>query len=215
MIRILLADDHAVLRSGLRALLERHEDISVVGEATDGRELVQMAVKLEPDVVITDIGMPNLNGTEATAQITAKHPNVKVIMLSMHSDEAYVLRALKAGARGYLLKESSSEADLITALRAVHSGKAYFSPAISALLVEDYVRQLRDKDAVDSYELLSPREREILQLIAEGKSNKDIANLLNLSLYTVETHRGNILQKLNLHSVPELILYAVRKGVIC
>ena len=215
MIRILLADDHAVLRSGLRALLERHEDISVVGEATDGRELVQMAVKLEPDVVITDIGMPNLNGTEATAQITAKHPNVKVIMLSMHSDESYVLRALKAGARGYLLKESSSEADLITALRAVHSGKAYFSPAISALLVEDYVRQLRDKDAVDSYELLSPREREILQLIAEGKSNKDIANLLNLSLYTVETHRGNILQKLNLHSVPELILYAVRKGVIC
>ncbi len=215
MIRILLADDHAVLRSGLRALLERHEDIAVVGEATDGRELVQMAVKLEPDVVITDIGMPNLNGTEATAQITAKHPNVKVIMLSMHSDESYVLRALKAGARGYLLKESSSEADLITALRAVHSGKAYFSPAISALLVEDYVRQLRDKDAVDSYELLSPREREILQLIAEGKSNKDIANLLNLSLYTVETHRGNILQKLNLHSVPELILYAVRKGVIC
>ncbi len=215
MIRILLADDHAVLRSGLRALLERHEDIAVVGEATDGRELVQMAVKLEPDVVITDIGMPNLNGTEATAQITAKHPNVKVIMLSMHSDEAYVLRALKAGARGYLLKESSSEADLITALRAVHSGKAYFSPAISALLVEDYVRQLRDKDEVDSYELLSPREREILQLIAEGKSNKDIANLLNLSLYTVETHRGNILQKLNLHSVPELILYAVRKGVIC
>jgi DNA-binding NarL/FixJ family response regulator len=215
MIRILLADDHAVLRSGLRALLERHEDIAVVGEATDGRELVQMAVKLEPDVVITDIGMPNLNGTEATAQITAKHPNVKVIMLSMHSDEAYVLRALKAGARGYLLKESSSEADLITALRAVHSGKAYFSPAISALLVEDYVRQLRDKDEVDSYELLSPREREILQLIAEGNSNKDIANLLNLSLYTVETHRGNILQKLNLHSVPELILYAVRKGVIC
>lgn len=215
MIRILLADDHAVLRSGLRALLERHEDIAVVGEATDGRELVQMAVKLEPDVVITDIGMPNLNGTEATAQITSKHPNVKVIMLSMHSDEAYVLRALKAGARGYLLKESSSEADLITALRAVHSGKAYFSPAISALLVEDYVRQLRDKDEVDSYELLSPREREILQLIAEGKSNKDVANLLNLSLYTVETHRGNILQKLNLHSVPELILYAVRKGVIC
>lgn len=215
MIRILLADDHAVLRSGLRALLERHEDIAVVGEATDGRELVQMAVKMEPDVVITDIGMPNLNGTEATAQITAKHPNVKVIMLSMHSDEAYVLRALKAGARGYLLKESSSEADLITALRAVHSGKAYFSPAISALLVEDYVRQLRDKDEVDSYELLSPREREILQLIAEGKSNKDIANLLNLSLYTVETHRGNILQKLNLHSVAELILYAVRKGVIC
>jgi DNA-binding NarL/FixJ family response regulator len=134
-------------------------------------------------------------------------------MLSMHSDEGYVLRALKAGARGYLLKESA-EADLIAAIRAVHQGKAFFSPAISALLVEDYVRQLRDKNVDDSYELLSAREREVLQLIAEGKSNKDIANLLNLSLYTVETHRSNILQKLNLHSVPELILYAVRKGVI-
>ena len=213
MIRIVLADDHAVLRSGLRALLERNADFQVVGEANDGRELIKLVAELEPHVVVTDIGMPNLNGTEATHQITAKHPHVSVIMLSMHSDEAYVLRALKAGARGYLLKESV-EADLLAAIRAVSDGKAYFSPAISALLVQDYVRQLRDKDVEDSYELLSSREREILQLVAEGKSNKDVANMLNLSVYTVETHRSNILQKLNLHSVPELILYAVRKGVI-
>jgi two-component system response regulator NreC len=213
MTRIILADDHAVLRSGLRALLERNADFEVVGEASDGRELLKLVEQLEPDIVVTDIGMPNLNGTQATQQITSRYGTVGVIMLSMHSDEAYVLRALKAGARGYLLKESA-EAELIAAIRAVHLGKAYFSPAISALLVQDYVRQLRDRNAEDSYELLSPREREILQLIAEGKSNKDVANLLNLSVYTVETHRGNILQKLNLHTVPELILYAVRKGVI-
>ena len=213
MIRIVLADDHAVLRSGLRALLERNQDFEIVGEASDGRELLQLVENLKPDVVVTDISMPNLNGTEATNQITAKRADVGVIMLSMHSDEAYVLRALKAGARGYLLKESA-EADLLAAIRAVSEGKAFFSPAISRLLVQDYVRQLRDRDAEDSYELLSPREREILQMIAEGKSNKEVANLLNLSLYTVETHRTHILQKLNIHSVPELILYAVRKGII-
>jgi DNA-binding NarL/FixJ family response regulator len=213
MIRIVIADDHALFRSGLRALLERHPDFKVVGEANDGRELVKLVDELQPNIVVTDIGMPNLNGTEATKQITGKHKGVRVVMLSMHSDEGYVLRALKAGARGYLLKESA-EADLIAAIRAVEDGKAFFSPAVSRLLAEDYVRQLRDRDIEDSYELLSPREREILQLVAEGKSNKDIANMLNLSLYTVETHRGNILQKLNLHSVPELILYAVRKGVI-
>ncbi len=213
MIRIVLADDHAVIRSGLRALLERNPDFQVAGEASDGRELVRLVEESKPDVVVTDIGMPNLNGTQATHQITAKHKEIAVVMLSMHSDEGYVLRALKAGARGYLLKESA-EADLYAAIRSVHQGKAFFSPAVSRLLVEDYVRQLRDRDIEDSYELLSPREREVLQLIAEGKSNKDVAALLNLSLYTVETHRGNILQKLGLHSVPELILYAVRKGVI-
>jgi DNA-binding NarL/FixJ family response regulator len=138
---------------------------------------------------------------------------VSIIVLSMHSDEGYVLRALKAGARGYLLKESP-EADFIQAIRSVSQGKAFFSPAVSRMLVEDYVRQLQDKDIEDSYELLTQRERELLQLIAEGKSNKDVASMLNLSLYTVETHRGNIMEKLNLHSVPELILYAVRKGVI-
>jgi two-component system response regulator NreC len=213
MIRILLADDHTVLRAGLKSLLEQQRDFEVVGEAGDGRELLRLVEELTPHVVITDIGMPRLNGTEATSQIVAKYPQTRVIVLSMHSDEAYVLRALKAGARGYLVKESA-EADLMTAVRTVHAGKAFFSPSVSALLVEDYVRQMRDRGVEDSYELLSPREREVLQLIAEGQSNKDIAQSLGVSVYTVETHRGNILQKLNLHSVPELILYAVRKGVI-
>lgn len=213
MIRIVLADDHNVLRAGLKSLLERQRDFQVVGEAGDGRELVCVVDETKPDIVITDIGMPKLNGAEATSQIVTKHPKTRVIVLSMHSDEAYVLRALKAGARGYLVKESA-EADLMTAVRTVHLGKAFFSPSVSALLVEDYVRQMRDRGLEDSYELLSAREREVLQLIAEGKSNKDTANVLGLSVYTIETHRGNILQKLNLHSIPELILYAVRKGVI-
>ena len=160
-----------------------------------------------------DLTMPNLNGTEASRQITSKHPGIAVIVLTMHSDESYVLRALKAGARGYLLKESAED-DLMNAIRAVNQKKAYFSPAVSRMLVEDYIRQLRDKDIEDSYELLTTREREILQLVAEGKSNKDIAALLNLSVYTVETHRSNIMEKLNLHTVPELILYAVRKGIV-
>ena len=213
MIRIVLADDHIVLRAGLKSLLERQRDFEVVGEAGDGRELLRTVDEATPDVVITDISMPRLNGAEAISQVIAKHPAIRVIVLSMHSDEAYVLRALKAGARGYLVKESA-EADLMTAIRTVHAGKAFFSPSVSALLVEDYVRQMRDRGVEDSYELLSAREREVLQLVAEGQSNKDIANLLGLSVYTVETHRGNVLQKLNLHSVPELILYAVRKGVI-
>jgi len=213
MIRILLADDHAVMRSGLRALLQQQEDFQVVGEASDGREAVSMSESTKPDVVVMDLTMPNLNGTEASRQITTKQPETAVVVLTMHSDEAYVLRALKAGARGYLLKESA-EAELISAIRAVQQGKAFFSPAVSKVLVQDYVRQLQDKDIEDSYELLTPRERELLQLIAEGKSNKDVANILNLSVYTVETHRGNIMEKLGLHTVPELILYAVRKGVI-
>ncbi len=213
MIRIILCDDHKVMRRGLRLVLEEQKDFEVVGEASDGREAVKLAESLKPDVAVLDITMPNLNGIEAAKQITEKHLDTSIVMLSMHADESFVLRALKAGARGYVLK-ASPESDFVNAIRLVHEGKSFFSPSVSRMLVEDYVRQLQDKDVEDSYELLTLREREILQLVAEGKSNKEIAGMLNLSVYTVETHRSNILAKLNLHSVPELILYAVRKGVI-
>jgi DNA-binding NarL/FixJ family response regulator len=212
-IRILLADDHNVIRTGLRLVLERQPQFEVVGEAGDGRQAVAAAQTLSPDVVVLDIAMPNLNGIEAARQIAAKLPRTGIVILSMHSDESYVLRALKAGARAYLLKDSA-ESDLISAIIAVNEGKAFFSPAISRMFMEDYMRQMKEREIEDSYELLTPREREILQLLAEGNSNKQVATLLNLSLYTVETHRGNILEKLNIHSIPELILYAVRKGVI-
>jgi two-component system response regulator NreC len=212
-ISILLADDHTVMRSGLRALLERQSDFRVVGEAADGREAADLAEALCPDVVVADVAMPRLNGLDATQQITSRNPAIAVVILSMHSDESYVVRALRAGARGYLLKDSA-EADLISAIRAVHDGKAFFSPVISKMLADDFLRQMGERGLTDSYELLTMREREVLQLIAEGKSNKEAAGLLNLSPYTVETHRANILEKLRLHGTPELILYAVRKGVI-
>jgi len=212
-VRILLADDHIVMRNGLRLLLERQPHLQVVGEAADGRQAVALSESANPDVVIMDIAMPNLNGIEATRQIVNHSPRMAIAILSMHSDESYVIRALKAGARAYLLKDSA-EADLLAAVRALTEGKSFFSPAISKILVEDYMRQLESRGAEDTYELLTNREREILQLLAEGRTNKEVANMLNLSLYTVETHRTHILQKLNLHSVPELILYAVRKGII-
>jgi DNA-binding NarL/FixJ family response regulator len=211
--RVLLADDHQLMRSGIRLILEREPELSVVGEAGDGREAVALAKSLKPDVVVMDIGMSNLNGIEAAQQMTGDRPEIAVVMLSMHSDESYVLRALKAGARGYLLKDSA-EADLIKAVHAVAGGKSFFSPAVSKVLLDDYVRKLRRSGTEDAYDLLTAREREVLQLIAEGKSNKDIANLLNLSVYTVESHRSNLMEKLNVRGLPELILYAVRKGII-
>jgi two-component system response regulator NreC len=212
-IRILLADDHTIIRSGLKLLLEQQPDFKVIAEAKDGREAVQLATAHRPNVAVLDIGMPQLNGIEAARQILAAAPETRVVILSMHSDEGYVLRALKAGARAYILK-NSAELDLIRAIRMVNEGKSFFSPVISKMLLEDYIRQVQEKSVEDSYDLLTTREREVLQLLAEGKSNKDVAAILNLSLHTVETHRGNILQKLNLHGVPELILYAVRKGII-
>ncbi len=212
-LRILLADDHTVLRQGLRLLLERQPEFQVIGEASDGRQAIEMAEAGHPDVVVLDIGMPRLNGIEAARQITAKFPQTAIVILSMHTDESYLLQALKAGARAYLLKDSA-DADLIAAIRAVSEGKGFFSPAMSRLLADDYVRQVQERGVQDSYELLTPREREVLQLLAEGKSNKEVAVLLDLSVSTVETHRGKIMQKLNLHSAPELVLYAVRKGVI-
>lgn len=212
-LRILLADDHVVMRKGLRALLERQSNLEIVGESENGRETIDLAASLIPDVVVMDVGMPVLNGIEATKTIVTQNPQISVVILSMHVDESYVMRALKAGARGYLLKDSAP-ADLMSAIRAVSQNKSFFSPKVSHILAEDYVRVLKQKGAVDSYDLLTTREREILQLIAEGKSNKEIAAALNISPYTVETHRSHILEKLNLHSPAELILYAVRKGII-
>jgi len=212
-IRILLADDHNIMRRGLRLLLERQSGFEVVAEAADGREAAERAEATHPDVAVLDIAMPNMSGIEAAQRIRALLPQAAIVILSMHSDEGYVLRALKAGAKGYLLKDSA-ESDLIDAIVAVSEGKAFFSPEISKILVEDYVRDMRKRGAEDSYELLTSREREVLHLLAEGKSNKEIATMLDLSLYTVETHRRNLQDKLNLHSLAELILYAVRKGVI-
>ena len=212
-IRILLADDHNVIRRGLRMLLESQPDFAVVAEAADGRKAVDMALTHRPDVAVLDVSMPHMSGTEAAKRIGEALPGTAIVMLSMHSDEAYVLRALDAGAKGYLVK-NSAEGDLIDAIRAVSQGRAFFSAEISRMLVEDHVREMRARGVTDSYDLLTAREREILQLLAEGKANKDIAALLNLSLFTVETHRRNLQEKLNLHSVAELILYAVRKGVI-
>jgi len=201
------------MRAGLKVLLERHAGFRVVSEASDGKEAVENALATEPDVAVLDIAMPRMNGIEAAQRISEQLPGTAIIILSMHSDEGYVLRALKSGAKGYLLKDSA-ESDLVHAIQVLSEGKAFFSPEISKVLAEDYVRETKVRGAEDSYDLLTPREREILQLLVEGRSNKDIAVLLNLSLYTVETHRRNFQTKLNIHSFPELILYAVRKGII-
>jgi DNA-binding NarL/FixJ family response regulator len=212
-VRVLLADDHAIVRSGLRLLLEREPDITVAGEAADGREAVDWMDRDLADVVVMDVGMPGLNGVEAAAQILRRRPRAGIAMLSMHSDETYVLRCLRAGARAYVLKESA-EGELIAAVRAVAAGRTYFSPKVADLLRKEHVERLRREGIDDSYDLLTEREREILQRIAEGAANKEIAARLNLSVYTVETHRGNILDKLGLHGTADLILYAVRKGII-
>jgi RNA polymerase sigma factor (sigma-70 family) len=212
-IRILLADDHGVVRKGLRFILDQQPEMEVVGEASTGREAVKLAEELGPDLVIMDIAMPQLNGIEATAQIVKHNPSAGVIILSMHSDEGYLVRALSAGAKGYLLKDSA-EIDLVRAVQAVSGRKPFFSPAIAQTLLEEYMSHLQQKGIQDTYDLLTDREREILQLLAEGKSNKEVAEILNLSPYTVETHRTHLMQKLNLHNTAEIVLYAVRKKLI-
>ena len=212
-VRVLVADDHSIVRKGLCLQLDQHEHFHVVGEAADGREAVRLAKQLNPDIVIMDIGMPGLNGIEATAQIVKQSPNVGVIILSMHSDDTYLARALTAGAKGYLLKDSAGP-ELDRAVQAVADGRSFFSPAIAKILVEEYMRQLRERGLQDSYDLLTDREKETLHLLAEGKSNKDVAKVLNLSIHTVETHRSNIMEKLGLHTTADIILYAVRKKII-
>jgi len=212
-IRILLADDHTVVRDGLRVLLERQPGFEIVAEASDGVMAVRLCEDNCPDVVLMDIAMPLLNGIEATRRIVSKCPRTAVVILSMHHDESYVLRSLKAGARGYLVKDSA-KTDLINGVHAAAEGRSFLSPKISRILQDDHLRELEANGVDDSYDLLTDREREVLQLVAEGKTNKEIANVLNISPYTIDTHRSHILQKLNLHSAPELILYAVRKGII-
>jgi two-component system, NarL family, response regulator NreC len=211
--KLLLADDHGIVRRGMRALLELEPDLEVVGEAADGQEALRLCESLRPEMAILDIAMPGLNGIEVAARASKRDPSLKVILLSMHADESYVVRALLAGAKGYLLKEATEE-DLVPAVRAVAAGKSFFSPAVSRLLLEDYVRQLKQRGLEDSYHLLTDREREVLQLLAEGRSNKEAAAVLGVGLSTVETHRANLMQKLGLRNTAEIVLYAVRKRVI-
>jgi DNA-binding NarL/FixJ family response regulator len=212
-LRIVIADDHTLVRQGFCKILEEQPEWTVVAQASDGREAVKQTLQLKPDVAILDIGMPLLNGIEATRQLVRRLPDLHVLILSMHAEEAYVTQALQAGAQGYLLKDSA-DTELIKGVNAVSVGKSFFSPAVAKVMLDDYVRHLAGKGIVDRYESLSEREREIFQLIAEGHSNKEIAELLSVSTATVETHRAHILQKLDVHNTAELVLYAVRRGVI-
>ncbi len=208
---MLVADDHSIVRRGLRNLLES-DGHSVVAEAADGLEAARLCEDQRPDLVILDIGMPKLSGIEVAARARKLDHPPGIIILSVHGDESYIMRALVAGARAYLLKNSTDE-DLIPAIRAVAAGKSFFSPGVAAVLAEDYVRQLQHRGMTDSYDLLTDREKEVLHLLAEGRSNKEVATLLGLGLSTIETHRANLMQKLNLHSTAEIVLYAVRKGL--
>ena len=210
--RVLLADDHGIVRRGLRSLLEE-AGLSVVAEAADGLEAIRLCEEHRPDLLIVDIGMPKLSGIEVATRAQKLDRPPGVIVLSMHADESYIIRALAAGARAYLLKDATDE-DLLPAVRAVASGRPFFSPAVTSLLVEDYVRTLQQRGLNDSYHLLTDREKEVLYLLAEGRSNKEAATLLDLGLSTIETHRANLMQKLNLHNTAEIVLYAVRKGII-
>jgi DNA-binding NarL/FixJ family response regulator len=212
-LRILVGDDHTLFRQGLRKLLEERPDWEIVAEAGDGREAVRHALAVEPDVLVLDIGMPLLNGIEVTRQVVKRLPQTRVLILSMHAEGAYVVQALQAGAHGYMLKDSAAK-ELIRAIAIVAGGKSFFSPAVAKVMLDDYVRRLSDQGVCDRYDSLSEREREIFQLVAEGRSSKDIAALLSVSPTTVETHRAHIMQKLDVHNTAELVLYAVRRGVI-
>jgi DNA-binding NarL/FixJ family response regulator len=210
-LKIILADDHKIVRDGLRNLLEKDPGIVVAGEAEDGREALHLVRKLAPDVVIMDIAMPDLNGIEATRQILAETRNVKIVALSMHSDKRFVSEMLKAGASAYLLKDCAFE-ELTTAIRTIMKGKIYLSPGIAGVVIEDYIRK-GSAEAPSAFSILSDREREVLQLMVEGKSTKEIAGHLNVSAKTIETHRANIMTKLDIHTIAELTKYAIREGL--
>jgi|ERR1700733_2270920 len=208
LIKVLLADDHTIVRQGLKLILSSHPDLEVVGEAANGREVLDLAEKLKPDVILMDVAMPELNGIEATRRLHQISPRMKVLVLSMHKEAVYIREILKAGARGYILKDAI-DTELVNAIQSVARGDGYISPAISGALLSDYRQNL-----TDPIDLLSTREREVLQLIAEGKTNKEVATRLNLSVYTVDSHRGKIMEKLNLHSAGELIRFAVKNGLV-
>jgi two-component system, NarL family, response regulator NreC len=210
---VLIADDHGVVRKGLRLLLEQYPELAVIGEAANGREAVTMAAALSPQIVVLDVGMPILNGIEAAEQILKVNSKTGIIILTMHADESYLLRALNVGVKGYLLKESAEE-DLLLAIKAVANGKPFFSRAINETLLEDYMRMLKQQGLSDTFDLLTAREKEVLQLLAEGKTNKEVAQLLDVSPYTVESHRTNLMQKLGIHNTAEIVLYAVRKRLV-
>jgi len=210
-IKIILADDHNVLREGLKSLLNQQQDFEVIGEADNGRDAVRLTKKLEPDIVVLDIGMPNMNGIQATEHIVAEVPDTKVLALSMHSDHQFVVKMLQAGASGYMLKDCAYE-ELISAVRDINAGKFYLSKDVTGVVVNNYINMIQAVDAV-SHPTLTSRERETLQLIAEGKSTAETANLLNVSTKTIETHRKNIMDKLDIHNIAELTKYAVREGI--
>lgn len=212
-IRVLLAEDHTIVRKGLRALLDDETDIEVVGEAEDGRETVRQVERVHPDVVLMDITMPLLNGVEATRQIKAQHPEVQVLGLTRHENEEYIYQLLRAGASGYVVKQAAP-AELVEAIRAVSQSETYLSPSINASVVEEYIRQARAMVKSGPDERLTPREREVLQLVAEGRTNREIAQVLSISVKTVEHHRANLMSKLDLYSAAELTQYAIRTGVI-
>ncbi len=212
--RVLLADDHTIVRQGLRVLLDSQDNVEVVGEAEDGRQAIEKAKQLVPDIIVIDITMPSLNGIEATRQLKKTNPEIKVLVLTVHDNEEYVHQILQAGASGYLLKESAVS-DLVSAINAVKKGDIFLSPSISKVVVKDFIRQTEGElGDLDSINLLTGREREILQLIAEGNTNKAIAHLLKLSVKTVDVHRSHIMEKLNLHNITGLVKYSIRKGLI-
>jgi two-component system response regulator NreC len=212
-IRVLLAEDHTIVRKGLRSLLDAEATMTVVGEAENGRQAIDQVEHLLPDVVVMDIAMPGLNGLEATRQIKKRFPDVQVLVLTVHTGEEYILQILRAGASGYLVKQAAPT-DLVQAIQAAHRGDVFLSPSISRKVIEEYVQQASAAPEVDSYETLTDREREVLQLIAEGSSTRQIAEQLHISVKTVETHRAHLMDKLELHSTAELTQYAIRKGVI-